>query len=326
MTEPVFVSIIVPTCNRPVLLSRGLERIRDQSYARFECIVVDDGSNDKTISMYPTIKKRLDDRFFFLYRDKDDKTGGTPGRSRNRGIEFAHGRFLAFCDDDDFWIRDDHLEIAVSSLLQFNADLFFANIRFSISEKLSQSGWYSPLERLMQKTPLAPDRQLFELTRGDMSKLLMHRHIPADTLVLESRLLTEAGLYWDQANIAEDLELTLRLADKARRVIYRSTVVAVADVSEHPSVIRRCNEVDSALWGIVACLHAESLIEDPALRRAARSQRAWRLLDLAEMALRAGHRQQSLELASQALLLRMSLRSIRMIGRAFLLRNRLFKE
>jgi len=42
------VSIIIPTFNRQDLLAHTLNSVLNQSYQNWECIVVDDGSEDRT--------------------------------------------------------------------------------------------------------------------------------------------------------------------------------------------------------------------------------------------------------------------------------------
>ena len=123
MTIPT-VSVVVPTYNRADSLGRLLRCIARQSYQYFECLVIDDGSNDQTQAQYEAIWQGLDTRFRLYLKSKDDRRFG-PARSRNRGIELAQGAFIAFCDDDDFWIRDDHLSTAVRLLMQYQADSLF---------------------------------------------------------------------------------------------------------------------------------------------------------------------------------------------------------
>ena len=129
MTIPT-VSVVVPTYNRAASLGRLLRCIARQSYQHFECLVIDDGSNDQTQAQYEAIWQGLDTRFRLYLKSKDDRRFG-PARSRNRGIELAQGAFIAFCDDDDLWIRDDHLATAVRLLTQYQADFFFANMQSS---------------------------------------------------------------------------------------------------------------------------------------------------------------------------------------------------
>ena len=57
------VSVIIPTCNRAKLVPRAIKSILDQSYANFECIIVDDASTDDTKKVVNSIK---DERIIYL--------------------------------------------------------------------------------------------------------------------------------------------------------------------------------------------------------------------------------------------------------------------
>src|ERR1700730_9192683 len=106
MTVPT-ISIVIPTRDRPDSLIRLLLCIKQQSYEDFECIVIDDGSACKTVSRYDKIWQSLDSRFK-LRRKPMRERGGGPAKARNVGIALARGSFVAFCDDDDLWVRNDH--------------------------------------------------------------------------------------------------------------------------------------------------------------------------------------------------------------------------
>ena len=57
MQDP-FVTIIIPTCNRPFLLKHCIEHVLTQPYPRKEVIVVDSSSNDESESVvahYPEV-------------------------------------------------------------------------------------------------------------------------------------------------------------------------------------------------------------------------------------------------------------------------------
>lgn len=90
-----FVSVIVPTFNRCLLLKRALTSICEQTVKCYEIIVVDDGSTDNTAEMvrlfYPHIK--------YIYQSNQGVSA-----ARNKGIEQAIGDWLAFLDSDDEWL------------------------------------------------------------------------------------------------------------------------------------------------------------------------------------------------------------------------------
>lgn len=90
-----FISVIIPTYNRPRQLSACLTALAATDYprSRFEVIVVDDGGSTPLDPVIAVFKSSLPVR---LLRQKQSG----PGAARNAGAAIARGRFLAFTDDD----------------------------------------------------------------------------------------------------------------------------------------------------------------------------------------------------------------------------------
>jgi glycosyltransferase involved in cell wall biosynthesis len=103
------ISVIIPTRNRPEQLVQCLDALAGQSLenARFEVIVVDDGSQ-------PPIK--LDqgrwEHAFTLTLIRQSTTG--PSGARNSGVAVASGELVAFTDDDCLPARTWLAELAVA--------------------------------------------------------------------------------------------------------------------------------------------------------------------------------------------------------------------
>jgi teichuronic acid biosynthesis glycosyltransferase TuaG len=92
------VSIITPTFNSEKFLVNTIESIRNQSYQNWELLITDDCSSDGTINIiehYIKIDSRI--KLFNL------KFNSGSGIARNKSIENAKGRYIAFCDSDDIW-------------------------------------------------------------------------------------------------------------------------------------------------------------------------------------------------------------------------------
>ena len=92
-----YISIVIPTYNRPAVLECCLQAIAGQAFPRnrFEVIVVDDGG---TFSL---------DQILGPYREKFSlrlihQTNSGPASARNRGAKEAAGQLLVFTDDDCF--------------------------------------------------------------------------------------------------------------------------------------------------------------------------------------------------------------------------------
>lgn len=98
------ISIIIPVFNRGELLFETLNSLRDQSYSNWEAILVDDGSDDKTVEI---ISKALQEepRFRYLKRDISSSEKSGAAVCRNIGLEIADGEYVIFLDSDDLLTR-----------------------------------------------------------------------------------------------------------------------------------------------------------------------------------------------------------------------------
>ena len=92
-TRPL-VSVIVPVFNGARFVREALDSILRQTYQPVEVIVVDDGSTDETGKMLDEFGPRV-------RRASQAHSGQSV--ARNRGVELATGRYLAFLDADDLW-------------------------------------------------------------------------------------------------------------------------------------------------------------------------------------------------------------------------------
>jgi glycosyltransferase involved in cell wall biosynthesis len=92
------ISIIIPTYNRVHLIGETLDSVIAQTYANWECIVVDDGSTDYTNELLEFYCKK-DDRIQFYHRPVNRRKGANA--CRNFGFELSTGEFLIFLDSDD---------------------------------------------------------------------------------------------------------------------------------------------------------------------------------------------------------------------------------
>jgi glycosyltransferase involved in cell wall biosynthesis len=311
MSEPA-VSVVIATRDRPASLERLLRCVAEQDLRDLECLVVDDGSSDETLAAYEDIKRGLDHRFQFHLKASEDRQPGGPSRMRNMGIKLARGKFVAFCDDDDHWVRNDHLSTAVRAMTNQGADLFFAAMQTSAHGKVQDPDLYAPARKALQRHAVAGEIDIFRVPQRNIADLLRHRTLHTDTLVAARQLLFDAGLYWEKTNLAEDRDLSLRIVDRAAKILFRSTVVGDLDVSHHVSLYRTFEREEKALFASLATLHSEIEVRSPYLRRLARAIRAWDMLELSRAALADGRTRHAREFGMQSFLLYPTLSALRL--------------
>lgn len=112
------VSIIMATFNRSHLIAESIKAIENQSYKDWECLIIDDGSTDKTKEILKPFLER-DERFKYHNRGASHQKG-LPG-CRNRGLELAKGEYIVFFDDDDI-PHPDCLKWSVEEIIKNNAN------------------------------------------------------------------------------------------------------------------------------------------------------------------------------------------------------------
>ena len=104
MGEPFF-SVIVPAHEAEARIRRGLESIRRQTFEDYELIVVCDDCGDSTADIARE------------YTDKVFEVGWhNCGKSRNKGLDEARGRWILFMDDDDWWQDDSAFQVIAEGI------------------------------------------------------------------------------------------------------------------------------------------------------------------------------------------------------------------
>lgn len=113
MTSPL-ISIIIPVYNAKRSLNECLNSILKQTFDKWECILVDDGSNDGSAELCDNYASK-DRRFRTIH-----KRNGGVSLARNVGIDSAKGEWITFVDSDD-WLEGDFLSFP--SMAQSDSDL-----------------------------------------------------------------------------------------------------------------------------------------------------------------------------------------------------------
>lgn len=96
--EKDLVSIITPSYKSEKFISETIESVLAQTYTNWEMIIVDDVSPDNSNTVIEKYSKN-DHRIKLI---KLEQNSG-PAIARNRAIQEAKGRYIAFLDADDLW-------------------------------------------------------------------------------------------------------------------------------------------------------------------------------------------------------------------------------
>lgn len=94
------VSVIVPLFNVEGYVEAMVQSLKRQSLSDFEVVMVDDGSSDGT---FDAISRLIEGDSRFCVVRQENKG---PASARNRALECARGRYIAFLDADDSFADD----------------------------------------------------------------------------------------------------------------------------------------------------------------------------------------------------------------------------
>ncbi len=135
------VSIIIPTYNRYELLNHSIKSCLNQTYKNIEIIVINDCSTDKR---YYTGELEKYEKTTIIHlpvnmREKHNSLSAQ-GLTRQEGIKIAKGEWIAFLDDDDFYLPNK-LSIQIDymkkkNLLFSSGNMYIINHKSISNEKL----------------------------------------------------------------------------------------------------------------------------------------------------------------------------------------------
>lgn len=125
MTE---LSIIVPVYNTKRYLSRCIESILCQTFNDFELILVDDGSTDGSANICDHYKA-IDNRVKVIHKRNEGVS-----KTRNTGLKCASGKYITFCDSDDYY-SPDWIEKLLNAARKYQADCVSVMLNQKIAER-----------------------------------------------------------------------------------------------------------------------------------------------------------------------------------------------
>lgn len=185
-----FISIIIPTYNRPDQLVHAVKSVLEQTYTAFEAIVV----NDCGIDVSKILKALNDHRIVHIRHEKNKGLAAT----RNTGIRAAKGKYIAYLDDDDEFYPD-HIQTLVNEL---------ENSNFKIA--------YTDGERRLYKERngelFLSNKLVKHSSEFDPLKILTQNYIPVLCLMHEKSCLDHIGLFDETMRVHEDWDLWARLS------------------------------------------------------------------------------------------------------------------
>ncbi|MBW4467711.1 MAG: glycosyltransferase [Pegethrix bostrychoides GSE-TBD4-15B] len=188
------VSVLIPVYNAEKYLSKALESILSQTFTDFEVMAVDDGSTDKSLDILKQFAKQ-DQRILVLSRPNTGIVGAL-----NDGLALLSGQYVARIDADD--IALPHLFEQQVSFLDSHSDHVAVGCRVLF---IDPSG-----------LPIREANDVLEHEEIDQLHLAGHGTFPHSGSMIRRDALLKIEGYCKAAELSEDIDLWLRLAEIGR--------------------------------------------------------------------------------------------------------------
>ena len=182
----VLVSVIIPCYNCSKYIERCVLSFRNQSFTNFEIVAVNDGSTDASLSILKQLilkEPRL--------KVVDQENAGVSS-ARNRGVCEAKGKYLVFCDSDDF-VGPEYLSN-------------FFSVQFSVNDLIIQyPSFYDEENRVIEKNDNIPIIGKYKVSEGIIKTQIYFAGYPFGKLFNKSIIDKYSIRFRNDIDYKEDL-------------------------------------------------------------------------------------------------------------------------
>jgi glycosyltransferase involved in cell wall biosynthesis len=198
---PPLISIIVPCYNQGCFLDEALNSVIAQSYVNWECIIVNDGSTDKTAEIAQS----------YIIKDKRFKytqqLNAGLSNARNTGIRKASGDYIQLLDADDL-IEPNKLSLSVNfyesgmladKTVVYSSMRYFEHAHPEILKIVGRNNFVAHIE-LKEEDGI-----------NNQKELIVHRNpFVISAPLYPSLLFIETGYFDEDMNALEDWDFHIR--------------------------------------------------------------------------------------------------------------------
>ena len=183
------VSVIVPAYNEEKVIGKTIEALIETKYPKKEIIVVDDGSNDKTLE----IAKRYADHVKVLHKENGGKSSAL-----NLGIVYSTGEIIVIVDADTIIGRNSIKELLKGFLVHKDVAAVAGNVKVR-----NRINWLTKCQALEYITGIQIVRRAFDIF-GTIAI------VPGALGAFKKSLVKDVGTY-RKDTIVEDFDITVKL-------------------------------------------------------------------------------------------------------------------
>jgi glycosyltransferase involved in cell wall biosynthesis len=140
-----FFSILIPTNNSAKTLQKCLENVINQTFTKFEILIIDGVSDDETLQ----ICRAINDERIIINSEPDKGIYD----AMNKGISLAKGEYLYFLGSDDTLFNQDVLQVISTEISKSKPQIIYGNVKMKGDSHLVKNntiyGGEFDLKRLM---------------------------------------------------------------------------------------------------------------------------------------------------------------------------------
>jgi len=199
------VSLIVPVYKVEAYIENCVRSIFEQTFMSLQVIFIDDYGLDSSINIINNTLSEYPNRSTDTLILKNDKNEGA-SFSRNIGLVHATGKYVAFCDADD-WMEKNTIEMMYKTIELGDGDIVWTDFYYtSLENEILQ------IQNITEKKEDCIKALMCERMHGALWNKMYRR-----SLFFENKIT-----FPDGKDMWEDLYTNIRLFSFAKKVIYLS--------------------------------------------------------------------------------------------------------
>lgn len=188
------VSIVVPVYHAQRFIEETMDSVLAQTYEDWELLLVVDGSSDPTIAVIEEyIDKKQEQRIRLLIQENNKGAA----LARNRGVQEAKGRYLAYLDADDLW-KPGKLEKELRFMQEKDVAFVFTGYEFADENAVGTGKVVHVPQRLTYRQALKNTTIFTTTVMFDMEK------ISKDQLEMPNMRSEDTALWWKILRSGQD--------------------------------------------------------------------------------------------------------------------------
>lgn len=233
-------SIIIPIYNTENYLRKCLGSVQKQSFADYECIMVDDCSRDNSCLICKEYESK-DNRFIYIRHSINLGQSA----ARNTGLDISSGKYIIFLDSDDYFF-DDALNPIVSKIREFN-DLDILQTKYArVTDNGNIIEKYPLSSRLFCNHVVSGNEFFKEAISNGSFRVMVWSYI------FNAEFLSKYNLYFKNGMTQEDDVFTTACLIRASRVGFLD-VVTYAYVDRDNSTMSPSKQKANSIDLLKAC-------------------------------------------------------------------------